>query len=214
VSEKEKILTKMSFIEEIIGPNQEILLSLAWNRSNFLMSGFTEMELNKRSDKIVFSYMGKPTHEMIDLILEMSETKLRIIESNSTIVKRIVNVLIEILQNIFNHGEDFSVVDHQSFKFFLFKQGDDYFIITENFIKTKEVNNLISKLDGYLSMSDEDITRTYRKTLDNGGFSIKGGAGLGLINIIRKSNGNLEYKFSKVDKENSMFRLGVQIKVE
>ena len=158
--------------------------------------------------------MGKPTHEMINLILEMSESKLRIIESRSNIVKRIVNVLIEILQNIFNHGEDFSVVDHQSFKYFLYKRGDDYFIVTENFIKTQDVKNLVSKLDAYLSMSDEDITRTYRKTLDNGGFSNKGGAGLGLINIIRRSNGNLEYNFSKVDNENSLFRMSVQIKVD
>ena len=90
------------------------------------------MKLNNRSDKVVFSYMGKPTREMIDLILEMSESKLRIIESRSTIVKRIVNVLIEILQNIFNHGEDFSVVDHQSFKYSLYKRGEDYFIVTEN----------------------------------------------------------------------------------
>lgn len=151
---------------------------------------------------------------MIDLILEMSESKLRIIESSSTIVKRIVNVLIEILQNIFNHGEDFSVVDHQSFKYSLFRRGDDYNIVTENFIKTREVKNLVSKLDQYLSMSDEDITLIYRKTLDNGGFSTKGGAGLGLIDIIRKSNGNMEYNFSKIDDENSLFRMSVQIKVE
>lgn len=178
------------------------------------MIGISEMKLNKQIDKVVFSYMGKPTHEMIDLILKMSESKLRIIENRSTIVKRIVNVMIEILQNIFNHGEDFSVVDHQSFKYFLFKRGNDYFIVTENFIKTQDVKNLISKLDEYLSMSDEVITKTYRKTLDNGGFSVKGGAGLGLINIIRKSNGNLEYDFSKVDNENSLFQLSVQIKVE
>jgi hypothetical protein len=178
------------------------------------MSGIPDLKLNKQSDKIVFSYMGKPTHEMTDLILEMSESKLKIIESSSTIVKRIVNVLIEILQNIFNHGEDFSVVDHQSFKYSLFKRGDDYFIVTENFIKTMEVENLVSKLDQYLSMTDEDITMIYRKTLDNGGFSNKGGAGLGLINIIRKSNGNLDYNFSKVDHENSLFRMSVQIKVE
>jgi len=178
------------------------------------MSGISEMKLNKRSDKVVFSYMGKPTHDMIDLLLEMSESKLKRIESSSTIVKRIVNVLIEILQNVFNHGEDFSVVDHQSFKYSLFKRGNDYFIVTENFIKTKEVKNLVSKLDEYLSMSDEDITKTFRKTLDNGGFSNKGGAGLGLIMIIRKSNGNLDYNFSKVDNENSLFRMSVQIKVE
>ena len=178
------------------------------------MSGIPEMKLNKQSDKIVFSYMGKPTHEMIDLIFEMSESKLKIIESSSTIVKRIVNILIEILQNIFNHGEDFSVVDHQSFKYSLFKRDDDFFIVTENFIKTTEVENLVSKLDQYLSMSDEDITTIYRKTLVNGGFSNKGGAGLGLINIIRRSNGNLEYNFSKVDDENSLFRMSVQIKVE
>jgi len=166
------------------------------------------------NSKVIFSYIGKPTHEMINLILEMSESKLKIIENRSNIVKRIVNVLIEILQNIFNHGEDFSVVGHQSFKFSLFKKQKDYFIVTENYIKTNDVENLIKKLNTYLSLSDRDLTKAYRKTLNNGDFSTKGGAGLGLINIVRKTNGNLEYKFSKVDNENSQFQLSVQIKVE
>jgi hypothetical protein len=158
--------------------------------------------------------MGKPTHEMINLILELSESKLKIIEKRSTIVKRIVNVLIEVLQNIFNHGEEFSVVGHQSFKFLLLKKGKDYFIVTENFIKTINVENLIKKLNRYLSLSDRDLTETYRKTLNNGDFTNKGGAGLGLIDIVRKTNGNLEYEFSEVDNEISKFKLHVQIKVD
>lgn len=170
--------------------------------------------LETENNKIIFSYMGKPAPEMINLILELSESKLKIIENRNTIVKRIVNVLIEILQNVFNHGEDFSDVDDQSFKFSLFKEGDDYCVLTKNFIRTADVDNLIDKLNNYLSLSDVDLTRTYRKTLNNGGFSNKGGAGLGLIDIIRKSNGNLNYNFSKFDDENSLFELCVLIKVE
>ena len=178
------------------------------------MSKVSGLKLAESSDQMIFSYMGKPAHEMIDLILEMSELKLKDLESRSAIVKRIVNILIEILQNIFNHGEDFSVVDHQSFKYFLFKRNEDYIVVTENFIKTRDVENLIKKLDACLAMTEEDITRVYRNTLVNGGFSHKGGAGLGLINIIRKANGNLEYDFERVDRENSLFRLSVQIKAD
>jgi hypothetical protein len=171
-----------------------------------------EESLKKEETGIIFSYVGKPTHDMINLILEMSESKLRDIEKRGAMVKRIVNVLIEILQNIFDHGEDFRVVHHQSFRFSLSKKEGHFFIRTENFLKTIKVKHLVKRLNMYLSLSDDDLAKTYRKTLNNGDFSIKGGAGLGLIHIVRKSSGNLEYKFSKVDDENSLFQLTVKIK--
>ena len=79
--------------------------------------------------------------------------------------------MIEILQNIFNHSEDFRVVDHQSFKYSLSKRGTDYFITTSNFIKTANVKELVEKLNTYLALNDSDLTKTYRKTLNNGDFS-------------------------------------------
>jgi hypothetical protein len=174
----------------------------------------SEKESKKDNRKEIFSYVGKPSHEMINLILEMSESKLKLIENRSSVVKRIVNVLIEILQNILNHGVDFNIVDSQSFRFSLYKIKEDYIIQTENLLKTSKVKDLVRKLNSYLSLSDKDLADTYRKTLDNGDFTIKGGAGLGLINIVRKSGGNLDYKFSKVDQENSLFQLCLQIKIE
>lgn len=161
----------------------------------------------------IFSYVGKPSHDMINLILEMSESKLKAIESRSNVVKRIINILIEILQNILNHGVDFSVVNNQSFMFSLSKEEQNYLISTQNFIQTGKVEELIDKLNGYLALSDEDLTRTYRNTLNNGGFTSKGGAGLGLINIVRKSGGNINYKFTKVDQENSLFKLNLKVSV-
>jgi hypothetical protein len=176
------------------------------------MKEVLERRLNTKDEKVIFSYKGKLSPDMVDMILEMSESKLKIMERNSTIIKRIMNVLIEILQNIFNHGEDFSVVDHHSFQYFLYREGKDYFIVTENFIKNTNVDHLINKFNDYLSLKNKDMAKAYRRALDIGEFSIKGGAGLGLFNIVRKSNGNLEYKFSEVDDENSLFKLSVQIK--
>ena len=94
----------------------------------------------------------------------------------------------------------------------MYKRGRDYYIVTENFIKTSNVDHLIGKFNDYLSLKNKDMAKAYRKALDINEFSVKGGAGLGLFNIVRKSNGNLEYKFSEVDNENSLFKLSVQIK--
>jgi hypothetical protein len=176
------------------------------------MKEVLEQRLKTKDKKVVFSYMGKLTPDMVNLILEMSESKLKILENKSMVIKRIMNVLIEILQNIFNHGEDFSVVDHQSFQYFLYQRGKNYTIVTENFIKTANVDDLINKFNDYLSLKNKDMAKAYRRALDISEFSVKGGAGLGLFNIVRKSNGNLEYKFSEIDDENSLFKLSVQIK--
>lgn len=161
--------------------------------------------------EVIFSYEGKPAPNTIEFILAMSESKLKLNEGRNVIIKRVLNVVIELLQNIFNHGEDYNLVSGKGFKYALFRSGKEYIIVTENHIRTRKVKDLSRKLDNYLSMSDEELTRIYRTTLDQGILPVKGGAGLGLIHIIRKSGGNLEYKFSKIDHANSLFQLDVKI---
>lgn len=163
---------------------------------------------------IIFSYEGKPSHKMIDFILEISESKLRLIEKRSAIVKRIVNILIEVLQNIFNHGENYKLVHGHGFKYALYTYEEDYYISTENFIKNKKVAGFEDKLKNYLSINHADLADLYRKTLHLGKFTAKGGAGLGLIHILRKSGGNLDYKFTRIDEKYSLFQLRVKIKAK
>jgi len=91
------------------------------------------------------------------------------------------------------------------------KQGDQYFIITGNHLKTERVMILKEKIDELNALSKDEIREKYREVLSNEGFSEKGGAGLGLIDIIRKSGENVDYAFRSIDKDYSFFSLKANI---
>jgi len=161
--------------------------------------------------EIVLSYKGNPGPGTIHLLMQLVEVKLDIKELNPLTRKRIIRVLVEILQNIFHHREEFTMLNFQSFIFYLFRSNGNYVIVSGNYIKKEKANLLMDKLKSYSSLSDNDLREKYLSTLGNGIFSPEGGAGLGLIEIIRKSGGNLENQFIPVDDNHYFFLLEVKI---
>lgn len=175
------------------------------------MSEIAEYQVNVKMDKIIFSYKGNPTTEMIDFIFEMCAMKLKLNEDNLTIRKRVIYILVELLQNIFKHQEVCPTCYELPFKFYLKKTSEGYTILTENHVLQKNVNQLRKTIDGYVAMDTSDLKKKYRKILSNGSFDLSGGAGLGLIDIVRKTNGNLSYEFIPDGEESSLFILVVNI---
>ncbi len=176
------------------------------------MITYLEKYTTGEAGKVVLSYSGSPTVEMIHLLLDLAETRLDLYETNSRAKKRIVNILIEIFQNIFHHQEDFTAFDFNSFIFYLFKADDHYTIVSGNYIRKENAANLTDRINSYTGMKDYELKEVYRDVLGNGSFSEKGGAGLGLMDIIMKSDGNLTHEFFPVDDDKLFFLMEITIK--
>ena len=175
------------------------------------MAEIAEQQVKVKMDKVIFSYKGNPASEMIDFIFDMCVIKLDLSEDNLTIRKRVIYVLLELLQNIFKHQEVCPTCYELPFKFYLNKTSEGYRILTENHVLQKNVKQLKKTIDGYVAMDTSDLNKKYRKILSNGNFNMNGGAGLGLIDIVRKTSGNLSYEFIPEGKESSLFVLNVNI---
>ena len=163
--------------------------------------------------ELMFSYKGNPGPGIIHLILQLIEVKLDLKELNPKTRKRIIIVLIEILQNIFHHRDEFTMFNFDSFLFYLFRTSSHYVIVSGNYIRKDKANLLMGKLQNYTALSDNDLREEYLNTLGNGVFTPEGGAGLGLLEIIRKSGGNLENQFIPVDNDHCFFLLEVKITI-
>ena len=57
----------------------------------------------------------------------------------------------------------------------------------------------------------EQLKEYYKEVLSEGGFSDKGGGGLGMIDIARKSGQKLNYHFTEIDETFSFFNLNIKI---
>lgn len=163
----------------------------------------------------MLSFKGVITKELLATVLEIIEK--RLIDTEDSIVKRkkVYNVLVECLQNLYHHNEK-NIADKDSLSlrsavFLVSKDKGAYEIKTGNYIKTNEVSGIEEKIKAINKLSKDELRTLYREVLKNGKLSRKGTAGLGLIDIARKSGNELKYKFITVDKEYSFFCLNVII---
>lgn len=150
-------------------------------------------------------------------MLNIMETKLLMIESSVKVKKRVMNVLIESLQNLYHHSEitlnmNGSEMKKMSGKLLITKGGGWYSVSVGNFISNNAAIELQQRIDEVNAMTKTELDEQYQKVLSNGVMSKKGGGGLGVMDMARRSGEKLEFDFAPVDNENSFFSLNVKIK--
>ena len=91
------------------------------------------------------------------------------------------------------------------------KLDNQYNIITGNYIKVENVEMLKKRLDEINLLSKDELKDYYKAVLNNGEMSAKGGGGLGMIDIARKTGQKLNYSFMPVDDVYSFFSLNIKI---
>ena len=91
------------------------------------------------------------------------------------------------------------------------KLDNQYNIITGNYIRTQNVDGLRNRLDEINKLSKEELKDYYKAVLNNGEISEKGGGGLGMIDIARKTGQKLNYHFMQIDDQHSFFSLNIKI---
>ncbi|MBX7201505.1 MAG: hypothetical protein IT240_08675 [Bacteroidia bacterium] len=165
--------------------------------------------------KIMLSFKGVITPDLLSSILQIMESKLDNLGEEPRQRKKVYNVLVECLQNLYHHGEVLTSTPALADKASLFLIGRNdnglYRIITGNYILNKSIPELKSKIEQINAMNREQLKAYYLQTLNNEFYSEKGGGGLGIIDIARKSGQKFDYSFSKVDEEFSFFSLVITV---
>ena len=167
-------------------------------------------------DDVLIAYKGNVSSELISNVLEVVEARMDDYSEASKIRKKVYNVLVESLQNLYHHIE---VLPPELQKDFDEKFGilvvsrveAQYKISTGNFIETEKVAQLKGKIDKINSMSADELKDMYKFILNHQRLSEKGGGGLGLVDIARKTGNKLEYKFHQFSDEYAFFNLDVFI---
>lgn len=171
-------------------------------------------DLFKRVDGGDFEYIyrGSFTQTLTRKILSLAESNLQRLVDKSSIQNRIYFIMVEGLQNVTRHQEKVldEVVDYSGI-FAIQKKGSRYLITTGNLIVNSKVDSLKQKLERVNSLDREELKKLHREILSTGELSDKGGAGLGLIEMARRSGNKLLFDFEYVDLYWSYFYLQTEI---
>ncbi|MEA3450768.1 MAG: SiaB family protein kinase [Bacteroidota bacterium] len=165
-----------------------------------------------QNEHVEYVYRGNFDTAITDGILSLSEVNFDEQKDSLKIRKRVFFILVEGLQNITRH-QDVIKTDNDYNEGFLVlqKKNNAFRITTGNLIKNNTIQYLTEILEKVNSLTKNELKEYYRKILNNQAFSEKGGAGLGLIEIARKSGNKILFDFQKVSKDHSYFYMQTAI---
>lgn len=169
-----------------------------------------------KTGDVLMAYKGKITSEAVNSILDQIEKQLYEKNEDSVTIKKIYNVLVEGLQNLYHHieNETYEIKNMFGEKFGLFvitKIDNSYRISLGNFIDEEKKNFLTEKIEKINSLSREELKDLYKYILNHQQMSAKGGGGLGLVDIAKKTRNKLDYTYHHFNNNWYFYNLNVVI---
>ena len=168
--------------------------------------------------RIMLSFKGELSPELITALLGLVERKLEALEEDVRLRKRLFNVVMECIQNLYHHNARIRAgasgperTEEPQGVVMIGHHDRGYSVLTGNFMAGDQVERFRSHLDRINAMDDEGLRDLYKSILADGRFSEAGGGGLGMIDIARKSKSKLEYGFVPYDADNAFFSLNVNV---
>lgn len=174
--------------------------------AEYLCMDFTKQIRDKMmEERLMFVYRGVVTNQNSPSLLMLLEKEMENSEFGFVGRKRLFMFVLESLQNVSRHSGrnqygEMSLVVYS-------KTDSGYTVTTGNVIETDKIDDLKTKLDEINKLNSGEIRNVYRNMLSNAEFSSKGGAGLGLIEMAKKTGNKLDYDFIKLDNNYSYFIL-------
>lgn len=166
---------------------------------------------------IILAYKGSITPDLINEVLEAVEDKLEEGNEEGKTRKKLYNVLVESLQNLYHHIEETheGIEEDLDPKFGILiiekESNGEYKVTTGNFINSVKIKFLKEKIDKINSLSRDELKDMYKFILNHQRISAKGGGGLGLVDIARKTGKKIRYKFYPYNDNYSFFNLIIEV---
>ncbi|NOZ35121.1 MAG: DUF1987 domain-containing protein [Chlorobi bacterium] len=166
-----------------------------------------------RGSTMEYTYRGSFTTKVTDTILALTESNLQNENVEKKIRKRVFFIIVEGLQNVTRHQSSADSDELAGYPglFVVQYKPDGYYITTGNLIKTTHEKNITKLINKINNLNKEELKKYSLEKLGEGEFSDKGGAGLGLIEIARKSGNKLVYEFDKINDDYSFFYMHSKI---
>ena len=159
-------------------------------------------------DNLCLLYSGHFSEEILRKVMDLSEIKIDSFDEFRKKKKRMLFLMAEGFQNIIKHGDKPELKKdggiNQNF-FLTLSRGNAIFISNGNLIENDNVADLQKQLIEVNSLDEQGLKELHSYVMKHGSLSHKGGAGLGLITIARKSDQKLNYSFENFNDNLSFY---------
>ncbi|MBM9579662.1 SiaB family protein kinase [Leptospira sp. 201903070] len=157
--------------------------------------------------QLIVSFKGRLSQEVLTEFGSMIRTSL----STESKIKKIFAVFIELAQNMLHYSaERRALEDGREGGVGIIRVDEKsigYNVSSGNLVLNEKIESLKIKCEKINSMSRDELKTYYQQQLRSDRPDDSKGAGVGLIDIARKSDGPLTYGISPVDDKHSFFTL-------
>ncbi len=163
-------------------------------------------------DNLSFLYQGAFNDEITDHIIDLSEYNLNNKGEAVYLSNRVSFLMAECFQNIVRHGDKPTKKANKKAGLFVTRNiGRAFFITSGNLIDNAEIPELKRKLEQINKLGKDELKILYLSVLGSERQDSKTGAGLGLIEMARRSGQSLDYNFIKLNDTHSFFYLQIKL---
>jgi hypothetical protein len=146
------------------------------------------------------------TQKDVDDVVKFIET----LNEKPTLIRKISFLTVEVIQNIIHHSD--KNPKGETFAYFeIIKDSDNYIIKSGNLLLKENTEELEKKLESVESSSHEEIKQKIMTKLDNGDFSDKGGAGIGLLSIKKRTDRGMSYNIEYFKEDYNFIHFEIKI---
>ncbi len=159
-------------------------------------------------------YEGEVNQDIVKVFTAMTEKNMTESEASTKATKRLYHVMVECMQNICKHTDDPNTGKAQkpgSGVILLGEHGDAFMLTTGNTIINEKIEGIRSMLDEFNSLESDEIKSRYKQMIRDSKLSEKSGAGLGFIDIIKKTGNKVDYHFEPINDKTSFFIFSTKV---
>lgn len=163
---------------------------------------------------ILFSFSGYITEEILSGIGSALKRKLAIESANRQTVRGLFSIFVELVQNVIRYSAEKDISEFNNEVYDLRygvlavgKEESKYFISCGNIVENKDVNRLRKELELIQSLDKDDLKDLYKETLRKDSPEHSIGAGVGFIEIARKSEQGFEFDFCDMKDGRAFFSI-------
>ena len=175
-----------------------------------------ELQKTLKETDIEFIFSGVFSQGLIEELGAALKQRLKSQQVSKSKISSAFFTFVEQTQNIKQYEvskentKDFSVIAGSGIVA-ISKNESGYSVYSGNTVLNEDIPNLKEKLDQVISMDKDELNNYYREVSRREIDMNCDRAGLGLIQIARKAEGKVEYKFEKIDDSYSYYTLTVRV---
>ena len=162
----------------------------------------------------MIEYVGSISFDTMEVLLNQLRTTKEFKEMKKPSRKRLYSTVVESIDNIFKYAAPNTpgfLIEEGVPLICVEKLGDQFAVTSGNMVLNDEIGDLTFKLERVNQLDHEALKSLYEDVINQEAGADDKGAGLGLITMALRTEDEIKYSFSPLDRHHSFFKMQIVI---